>query len=350
MRNHVANAWENPVPPTRGLATEPVEVDISATIAEAEEALEAMRPRRAIEILWRAVEAAPTVSELRYNLGIAQQVAGLPAAAAASYRTALILEPTSLPAMGGLTSALEELGEWREADTMRSVAGLTLPVLHRVPGAAEGTVALTIDDGPSPDSTPGLLEALKRANARASFFVVGVRAERHPELVQAMVDGGHDVLNHGYSHNRLDDGRCNPVLELARTEAVLSPYRARPSPNYVRVPFGSGWESPHLHRQIAAWSQDAVVVQFARYFYEWSFVTACKNKYEVKRACRAAVEEGLMIPPPAGTIFLTHDHPYASTEPLAPFASVALVEELLRGLAARKLRAESLTRIAAAQS
>src|SRR5687768_5518441 len=59
-------------------------------------------------------------------------------------------------------------------------------VLWRVP-EAEGKVALTFDDGPSPLTTPLVLDVLKQRGARATFFVLGSRAEAHPELLARMV-------------------------------------------------------------------------------------------------------------------------------------------------------------------
>jgi len=64
-------------------------------------------------------------------------------------------------------------------------------------------VALTFDDGPSPEHTPRVLELLSRAGVKATFFVIGRKAAAHPELVRAMVDAGHAVGVHGYAHDRL---------------------------------------------------------------------------------------------------------------------------------------------------
>jgi len=68
---------------------------------------------------------------------------------------------------------------------------------------ASGGVALTFDDGPSPVTTPRVLEHLARADARATFFVLGEKAERHPDVLRAIVDAGHSVGIHGYAHDRL---------------------------------------------------------------------------------------------------------------------------------------------------
>ncbi|HEX2862021.1 MAG TPA: polysaccharide deacetylase family protein, partial [Lacunisphaera sp.] len=59
---------------------------------------------------------------------------------------------------------------------------------------------LTIDDGPDPQDTTRILELLAAHGARATFFVVGENAVRHPELVRAIVAGGHEVAHHTHTH------------------------------------------------------------------------------------------------------------------------------------------------------
>lgn len=68
---------------------------------------------------------------------------------------------------------------------------------------ARPQIALTFDDGPHPDCTPGILKALADARAHATFFVVGEKAEQNPGLVKAEVDAGHSVGNHTYHHVNL---------------------------------------------------------------------------------------------------------------------------------------------------
>ena len=63
----------------------------------------------------------------------------------------------------------------------------------------EPRVALTFDDGPGPD-TAAILDILKAGGARATFFVLGETAQRYPELVRRMVEEGHDVGLHGWTH------------------------------------------------------------------------------------------------------------------------------------------------------
>ncbi len=72
----------------------------------------------------------------------------------------------------------------------------------RGPRGARG-VALTFDDGPHPRWTPRVLETLAEHGAKATFFLVGNKAEQHPEIVRAILDAGHAVGLHSYAHDRL---------------------------------------------------------------------------------------------------------------------------------------------------
>ena len=75
-------------------------------------------------------------------------------------------------------------------------------VVTEGPSDARG-VALTFDDGPDPQSTPQVLELLEAAGARATFFVIGKKAEAHPELIERIHDAGHTLGVHSYGHSRV---------------------------------------------------------------------------------------------------------------------------------------------------
>ncbi len=64
----------------------------------------------------------------------------------------------------------------------------------------EKTVYLTFDDGPSKTVTPLILDLLKQENVKATFFVLGSRAELNPEILKREYKEGHYIANHGYSH------------------------------------------------------------------------------------------------------------------------------------------------------
>jgi len=83
-------------------------------------------------------------------------------------------------------------------------------------------IALTFDDGPDPERTPALLDALGELGAPGTFFVVGKRAAAAPELCARMVREGHELGNHTYSHPYLPLKRHARVeAELAATDAAI---------------------------------------------------------------------------------------------------------------------------------
>jgi len=83
-------------------------------------------------------------------------------------------------------------------------------------------VALTFDDGPDPEWTPRILDILKAYNVSAAFFVTGVNARQHPELILRIVAEGHELGNHTYNHVELT-GMPTPLvrLELNATQRIL---------------------------------------------------------------------------------------------------------------------------------
>lgn len=73
--------------------------------------------------------------------------------------------------------------------------------IERVEGVKEEkTVYLTFDDGPIPEVTPHILAILKRYEAKATFFMVGDNARKHPELVKDVLTEGHSIGNHTMHH------------------------------------------------------------------------------------------------------------------------------------------------------
>lgn len=95
------------------------------------------------------------------------------------------------------------------------------PRYRAVTGRRE--LALTFDDGPDPRYTPALLDLLEAHNQRATFFVIGNRAERHPELLREIVRRGHELANHTWTHSYLTPFMSPDSLaaELSRTNAVI---------------------------------------------------------------------------------------------------------------------------------
>lgn len=95
-------------------------------------------------------------------------------------------------------------GSWPRRTARRLVAetAVVMGTITHV-STRERAAALTFDDGPHPIYTPRLLDVLAEHGARATFFVVGVAARAHPEIVRRMVDEGHAVGNHSWDHPSL---------------------------------------------------------------------------------------------------------------------------------------------------
>lgn len=107
-------------------------------------------------------------------------------------------------------------------------------------------VALTFDDGPDTVFTPQILDVLKRHNVKATFFVVGNRAEAHPELVKRMAREGHVIGNHSYNHPNLPKmSDENFHYQIQHTEDILHRLIGY-YPKLVRPPYGAINESQIL--------------------------------------------------------------------------------------------------------
>jgi peptidoglycan/xylan/chitin deacetylase (PgdA/CDA1 family) len=91
-------------------------------------------------------------------------------------------------------------------------------------GPVRAKVALTIDDGPNPASTPKLLETLAEANIRVTFFAPAQQLVRFPALAAALVAGGHEIANHTYGHSPWFAffSAARAKTELARAAVVLA--------------------------------------------------------------------------------------------------------------------------------
>ncbi|HUV69115.1 MAG TPA: polysaccharide deacetylase family protein [Terracidiphilus sp.] len=99
--------------------------------------------------------------------------------------------------------------------------------------------ALTFDDGPNPKWTPRLLDVLAKHNVKATFFMMGVRAQMQPALVQRVVAEGHLIGNHTWSHPNLAMTSARKVREeLVRTSGTLELISGQ-KVEYFRPPFGA---------------------------------------------------------------------------------------------------------------
>jgi peptidoglycan/xylan/chitin deacetylase (PgdA/CDA1 family) len=123
--------------------------------------------------------------------------------------------------------------------------GFFLPIISRSITGSTG-VALTFDDGPSPSSTPLILELLRRYQFKATFFVTGEKAARHPELITDILSQGHSIGNHSWRHDNLLMLRSRKRLEqdIHQTQEVLQ--QSGIQPLVFRPPVGIS--NPRLSR------------------------------------------------------------------------------------------------------
>jgi peptidoglycan/xylan/chitin deacetylase (PgdA/CDA1 family) len=204
------------------------------------------------------------------------------------------------------------------------------PNLTRLPPAAAacGAVAITIDDGPDPEVTPRVLALLAEHGAQATFFCIGERAARHPELCRAIVGAGHELGNHGQRHPLFASllGPGGWAREVGDGQRTLEALSGQP-PRYYRAVAGlrNPMLDPVLHRlglQLASWTRRG-------------FDTRCRDAAEV----RARLLDQLA----PGDILLLHDGHAARTAEGVPII-LAVLPGLLEALAERNLRPITLSR------
>lgn len=111
-----------------------------------------------------------------------------------------------------------------------------VPAIHRQ--NAKGVV-LTFDDGPDPQYTAEVLRVLAEHNAKATFFLIGHKAEAHQDVVKRIVDAGHRIGSHSYSHSYQLGFFSLPKLrdDLSRGHEAVEQAAGQPSTLY-RPPMG----------------------------------------------------------------------------------------------------------------
>lgn len=112
---------------------------------------------------------------------------------------------------------------------------------------SENMVALTFDDGPSPQFTPKLLEILDEFEVKATFFVIGTHAEKNPGLIKLIHRKGHEIESHSYSHHLLwFKSEDFITAEIDKNERILQQIVGI-KPKFFRPPMGL-WSSKLLKK------------------------------------------------------------------------------------------------------
>ncbi len=99
-------------------------------------------------------------------------------------------------------------------------------------------VALTFDDVPDPRFTPQVLDVLRRKKVQATFFIVGTRAKKHPDIVRRIHREGHAIGNHSYSHPDLSRVSLSRMKEQVRKAESSIQTAVGFEPKLFRPPYG----------------------------------------------------------------------------------------------------------------
>lgn len=149
-------------------------------------------------------------------------------------------------------------------------------------------ILLTFDDGPDPDVTPRVLDVLDKHGHRAIFFVIGSKAEAHPELVREIVRRGHVVGNHTYRHSPWANflGARRLLADIRRTDAIIEK-ACGVRPVLFRPPLGV---CPHFLSSVVRQSGHAVVGWSVR-----SLDTRGEGREVVIRRIRRKLRRGAIV-------------------------------------------------------
>lgn len=126
----------------------------------------------------------------------------------------------------------------------------------------EKIIALTFDDGPDTIHTPEILDILEKHHVRATFFLLGARVEKYPDIVKQIDEAGHVIGNHTYWHPDLTKtGASNMKWEIKKSEqAIINAIGKKPK--LFRAPYGALNETlvsalPELGYRAVGWSIDS---------------------------------------------------------------------------------------------
>ena len=196
----------------------------------------------------------------------------------------------------------------------------------RLPERGGPRVAITIDDGPDPDITPRVLALLEGYAACATFFCIGERVLRYPDLAQEIVRRGHLIENHSQRHRHNFSLLGPSGMNSEVSQAQESIFRVTgSSPQFFRAP--AGLRNPFL---------DPVLVRLKLHLASWT-----RRGFDTVSADADAVFRRLANALQAGDILLLHDGNAARTR-RGQAVILEVLPRLLDALTARGLKSVTL--------
>ncbi len=119
-------------------------------------------------------------------------------------------------------------------------------------------VSLSFDDAPDERFTPQILDILAEHKIKATFFIVGDRALKHPELVKRILDEGHDIGNHSYDHVLFTKLTLDKFkYQINETNRIIKSITGS-TPRFIRPPYGE------INEEQMKWSKgkDFIIVNW----------------------------------------------------------------------------------------
>jgi peptidoglycan-N-acetylglucosamine deacetylase len=166
------------------------------------------------------------------------------------------------------------------------------PDTFRSSGPRVKQIALTFDDVPDPRFTGKVLDILKKFQVKATFFAVGERAKKHPDLAKRIHEEGHAIGNHSYNHAQLNKLSLDKFKgQIERTNTILKSLTGV-NPRLIRPPYGDineaqlQWARKNGYK-VVNWNVDSL---------DWKGL----RKEEVKSNILSAVGPGSIVLQHAG--------------------------------------------------
>ena len=197
-----------------------------------------------------------------------------------------------------------------------------VPLIDHLPDSnGSGDIGLTFDDGPFPETTPLLLDTLRQAGARATFFLVGERAAAHSEMVRRIAAEGHSIGVHGLRHHSMVLSSARRVrADLGEARRTIEDCLGAPLPALLlRPPYGFRTWALSRTAARAGWTTVA-----------WSFDPRDYDPV-TPETLAATVVRGVQ----PGDIVLLHERP-------EPHATLTALPRILQGWTSRGLRSVAL--------
>ncbi|WP_347553163.1 polysaccharide deacetylase family protein (plasmid) [Pseudalkalibacillus hwajinpoensis] len=185
---------------------------------------------------------------------------------------------------------------------------------------SRNAIALTFDDGPDPIYTSHLLDILAKYGVKATFFVVGSKVEKYPELVKRMKLEGHSIGIHHYSH--VSSWFLSPLQlkkQLNQCRLIIEKY-TQEKPVYYRPPWG------HFNLFALLIAKEYEVVLWSHIFQDWKV----KKSGDLIRRMKTVDRDGsIFVLHDSGTTFGADERaPYYMIESLDEFLAYALGKQI----------------------